>query len=97
MTAPTYVELATALSYVLERWKSAGASPIDAKPFDDLVERLMDEPAQTGSPPASEPEPVGQLNVSCEVPPPRRVSSRDMSDKLAILDAEIDAANRDAD
>jgi hypothetical protein len=83
-------ELATALAFVLQKWKDTGADPVETKPFDELLARVASEP--TASEPAPEPEPVklGREGVAAR---PRK----DISNKLAVLDAEIDAANREAD
>lgn len=87
MTA--HSELATALAFVLQKWKDTGADPVETAPFDELLARTKDEmPPQIASPPpaVSVAEPV--------TPAPKRRNFT--ADKLAVLDAEIEAANREA-
>lgn len=49
MARPTETELATALAFVLQKWKQAGASAQDAGPFDELLKRV-NETGQAATP-----------------------------------------------
>lgn len=42
MAKPTDTELATALAFVLRKWKEAGASHADTEPFDALLARTRE-------------------------------------------------------
>lgn len=104
-------ELATALAFVLQKWKDTGADPVETKPFDDLLERLKADPApstaalvEDGTRTLSV---VGdRLTKSLETERKRTAADeddlpppkrgRDYSRQLAILDEEIDAVNEEA-
>ena len=90
MTAPTATELAIALAFVVSKWKDTGADPIETRPFDDLLARVKLDP------PPLEPAPLPPLKIDPDDLPPSRRTRVDRTDKLAVLDAEIDAVNREA-
>lgn len=77
-------ELATALAFVLQKWKDTGADPVETKPFDELLERVKSEPVP------DEPVKLGPEGVAASRP---KISP----DKIAVLDEEIDEANREAE
>ena len=86
----TNPELATALAFVLQKWKDTGADPVETKPFDELLERAKDE-----TPLPAPPTPINVRHAEPE-PRPKRPTHFVDDEKLAILDAEIEAVNREA-
>jgi hypothetical protein len=88
VSVPTYSELATALAFILQKWKETGADPVETKAFDDLLARVKDEPP-TGLPSKT------VQNVYLDDEPKRRSTTSDP--RFAELDAEIDRLNREID
>lgn len=83
-------ELATALAFVLQKWKDTGADSAETKPFDDLLERAKDEAPLPAAPVQI---PVRYAETG---PHPKRAVHFADEAKIAFLDAEIEAANREA-
>lgn len=93
MNTPAYSELATALAFILAKWKETGADPVETKAFDELLARVKDEPAVIPAPKLVKADEVGFRDKDFE--PKRRVAPSDP--RFAELDAEIDRLNRETD
>lgn len=99
MTAPTYAELAVAISYVLQKWKDAGAPEAETAQFDDLLIRAASAPnPEPTIIPAAKLVKADEPFRDADFEPTRRKSQRlPMSEKLRALDREIDAVNREVE
>lgn len=91
----SYSELATALAFILGKWKENGADPVETKAFDELLARVKDD---LPPPPIPAQKLVKTEDVEFrdrDFEPKRRSTSNDP--RFAELDAEIDRLNREID